>query len=92
MAREHLGQIWQKAIGCNPTVADRNELVSYRGAVLVGGIRVLYLFFWLWRSGMSPLVASVYLFALVVMTVGVIYILLVIVGFVLKPKAKTDLG
>ena len=28
----------------------------------------------------------------VVMTVGVIYILLVIVGFVLKPKAKTDLG
>ena len=70
-AREHLGQVWQKAVGWNPAVDDRNELISYRGAVLVGGVGALYLFFWLWRSGMSPLVAGVYLFALVVMTVGV---------------------
>ena len=71
MAREHLWEVWRKAIRGDDGVDDSDELLSYRAAVwgIVGGSA--FLFFWLWQSGMSPLVAAVFLFALIVMTVGV---------------------
>jgi hypothetical protein len=45
--------------------------MSYRTALMAGVVGVLFMFFWLWRSGMSPLVAAVFLLALMLMTVGV---------------------
>jgi len=71
MGREHLKQVWQKAVHRHPGVDDSNELMSYRTAIWGGGLASVYLLFWLWRSGMSPLVAGVYLSALIVMTLGV---------------------
>ena len=71
MGREHLKLVWRKAVHGDPSVDDRNELMSYRTALIAGVVGAVYLFFWLWQSGMSPAVALVFLFALMVMTVGV---------------------
>ena len=71
MAREHLVEVWRKAMHGDENVDDSNELISYRAAVFSGLIGSAFLFFWLWRSGMSPMVAAVFLFALILMTVGV---------------------
>jgi len=71
MAREHLGEVWHKAIHGDDAVDDSDELLSYRAAVWGIVLGSAFLFFWLWRSGMSPLVAAVFLFALILMTVGV---------------------
>ncbi|MDA0710500.1 MAG: hypothetical protein O3B73_09880, partial [bacterium] len=71
MGREHLKQVWQKAIHKDAAVDDSNELMSYRTALIAGLVGVFFLFIWLWRSGMSPQVAAVYLVALLAMTIGV---------------------
>ena len=71
MARGHFAQVWRKAVHGDPGVDDGDELVSYRTALLFASVGLVYLYLWLWRSGMSPPVAGVFLFALVLMTVGV---------------------
>lgn len=62
-AREHLGQVFRKAIGRAPEVDDSKELLSYKMAFwgAVGGI--LFMGLWLWRSGMSPVAVVLFLFA-----------------------------
>jgi hypothetical protein len=71
MSREHLRQVWRKALGRESQIDDGNELMGYRFAVFGGALSALFLYFWLVRSGMSFGVAAVYLFALVLMTLGV---------------------
>ncbi len=71
MAREHLQDVWRKAIIGDDALDDSNELLSYRAAVWGVVLGSAFLFFWLWHSGMSALVAGVFLFALILMTVGV---------------------
>ncbi len=71
MGREHLKQVWRKALYNDPKVDDQNELISYRTALVAGVVGAIYLFLWLCHSGMAPVVAGVFLFALLVMTVGV---------------------
>jgi len=71
MSREHLLQVWRKAVGRETRIDDSNELMGYRFAVFGGAAAALYLYFWLCHSGMSFVVAGVYLFALVLMTLGV---------------------
>jgi hypothetical protein len=71
MGREHLKQVWRKGVYNDAGIDDSNELMSYRTALIAGVVGILFMFFWLWRSGMSPLVASVFLIALLIMTIGV---------------------
>ncbi|MBT3603811.1 MAG: hypothetical protein HN521_12145 [Candidatus Latescibacteria bacterium] len=71
MGREHLKHVWRKALYDDPNIDDSNELMSYRTALLSGVVGALFMFFWLWRAGMSPLVALVFLIALLLMTIGV---------------------
>jgi hypothetical protein len=71
VSREHLRQVWRKAVKGDPGIDDSNELMGFRAAVLGGTSALLYLYFWLCQSGMSFHVAAVYLFALVLMTLGV---------------------
>ena len=71
VAREQLRRVLYKAIGRDPSLDDHNEMMGYRSAVIGGSGALLYLYVWLCRSGMSFHVAAVYLFALVLMTVGV---------------------
>ena len=62
-AREHLGNVFRKALGRAPEVDDSGELLSYRVAFLgaVGGL--IFMSIWLWRSGMSPMAVVLFLFA-----------------------------
>lgn len=71
VARSHLWDVLRKALGRAPEINDRDELLSYRAAVigLVGGI--VYALMWLCQSGMSLTVAGVFLSAMLVMYVGV---------------------
>ena len=71
MARAHLRDVWRKAMRGDDAVDDSDELLSYRAAVWGIIVGAAFLFFWLWHSGMSALVAGVFLFALILMTVGV---------------------
>ena len=56
-AREHLQAVWLKALGRAPDVDDRDEILSYRGAVIgtLGGTAVMTV--WLWIMG-TPLWVS----------------------------------
>jgi len=71
MAREHLAGVFRKAVRGDSEIDDSNEFMSYRAALTSGALGAAFMLFWLWRSGMTLDVASVYLFALVLMTVGV---------------------
>lgn len=71
VSREHLRQVWRKATKGDVEIDDSNELMGFRAAVLVTVTATLYLYLWLCRSGMAFHVAGVYLFALVLMTLGV---------------------
>lgn len=61
MARKHIKEVWNKAMGRDSTLEDADELFSYRTAVfgLVAG--VLYLSFWLNQAGMSFTVIGLFL-------------------------------
>ena len=65
-AREHLKAVWLKALGRAPLVDDRDEILSYRGAVIgvLGGIAVMTL--WLWIMG-TPLWVSLFFIVLAMM-------------------------
>jgi hypothetical protein len=58
-AREHLRAVWLKALGRAPDVDDRDEILSYRGAVIgaLGGMAVMT--GWLWIMG-TPLWVSLF--------------------------------
>ena len=71
MAREHLGRVLRKVIHDDPEIDDSEEFMSYRVALFAGGLGAVFMLFWLWRSGMTLDVAGVYLFALVIMIIGV---------------------
>ena len=71
MAREHLGRVLRKVIHDDPEIDDSEEFMSYRVSLFAGGLGTVFMLFWLWRSGMTLDVAGVYLFALVIMIIGV---------------------
>jgi hypothetical protein len=60
MAREHLKAVVLGALGRREALDDRQEMISYRGAVIGGGLAVVYILIWLWRSGMHPAVALLF--------------------------------
>lgn len=62
-AREHLGNVFRKAVGRAPDVDDSQELLSYRTAVWGTLAGALFLGVWMMRSGMSLSMVVLYLFA-----------------------------
>jgi hypothetical protein len=70
MAREHLGQVFRKALWMKSDLSDDDEIMSYRAAVLglFGGIVVMVLWFWylgtpLWAGIVFVTLALVIYFA-----------------------------
>jgi hypothetical protein len=61
MARRHLMDVWSKAVRNDPSVDDRDELLSYRTALfgLLGSL--LFCFGWLSMAGMDTWVIAFYL-------------------------------
>ena len=71
MAHAHLGDVFRKALGRAPEVDDRGELLSYRASVVGLVLGMIYVVVFLLASGMSPLVVTVFLFAVFVLYLGV---------------------
>jgi len=71
VARHHLREVFRKAFRGDPAVDDSRELLSYRTAVWTLIISVTYIALWMWRSGMRPLVVGMFLFAALILYLGV---------------------
>jgi hypothetical protein len=71
VARSHLAEVFGKAFGRAPEVDDSRELLSYRVAVWTLILSVAYIAFWMLKSGMSALVVVMFLFAALILFLGV---------------------
>lgn len=71
MARDHLSDVLRKAIRGDRSIDDSNELLSYRAAVVAGAVGLVYMVVFLMKTGMSPTVVVVFLFAVFVIYLGV---------------------
>ncbi|OGG45424.1 MAG: hypothetical protein A3F84_06350 [Candidatus Handelsmanbacteria bacterium RIFCSPLOWO2_12_FULL_64_10] len=70
MARRQIGAVCRKALRGDPEVDDSDELLSYRTAFWGCVLSAVYIFVWMCRAGMSPLVASVYFFFSFILYLG----------------------
>jgi len=71
VARRQIADVVRKALGRAPDVDDSDEILSYRIACFGFVIGIAVLIGWLVKSGMSPLVAFVFLGVMLIMYVGV---------------------
>ncbi|MDP6040877.1 MAG: hypothetical protein QGG64_20170, partial [Candidatus Latescibacteria bacterium] len=70
IARDHLRDVWRKAVMNAPDVDDSDELLSYRTCVMGIGVGGIFLFLWLMHMGMGPGTAVMYLFASLILYLG----------------------
>jgi len=71
VARAHLARVFRCAVWKAAPDAAQGEMLSYRQAVWVLVLGLVFLFAWLCRAGMSPLLAAVYLVVLLIAYLGV---------------------
>ena len=69
-ARSHLKDVLHKAWNSDAPVDDSREIMSYRTAVLcfLGGATVVFV--WLWLSGFPAWAAPIFIFAILVIMIG----------------------
>jgi hypothetical protein len=69
-ARSHLKEVLRKAWNKDAPVDDSREIMSYRAAVLcfLGG--AAFVFVWLWQSGFPAWIAPIFIFATLVIMIG----------------------
>ena len=70
VARGHLSGVLRKAFRGDPQVDDSREMMSYRTAVLGGIVGMLFMLLWLRASGMTAVEAALFLFASLVVYIG----------------------
>jgi len=70
MARRHLAAVMRTVFCASGEVDDAEEMMSYRAAVLGGLIASLYVVGWLWKSGMGPGLALLFLAGTLVAYIG----------------------
>ncbi len=73
-ARGHLREVFRKAFGRGPEVdqiADKDEILSYRAAVLLLLGSLTFVGVWLWQSGLPAWITPIYLFFAFVLFIGI---------------------
>jgi len=70
MARSHLKDVVRKAFKGDPSIDDSGESLSYRAAVVGGGLGVVFLIGWMMVIGLSLWVAAVVFLLVFVVYVG----------------------
>ena len=70
VARKHLSGVFRKAFRGDPQVDDSGEMISYRVAVWGGLAGTLFMLLWLRASGMTALEAGLFVFASLVIYIG----------------------
>ncbi|HIG45634.1 MAG TPA: hypothetical protein EYQ20_04135 [candidate division Zixibacteria bacterium] len=71
MARRHLRLVVRKAFGRAPEVDDRDELLSYRTALIGFVVGIVYIICWLTRAGMGLWVAVLLMACVLLLYLGV---------------------
>jgi len=71
VARKQLADVFRKATRSAPDVDDSDELLCYRTAFWGLVIGIAFLMGWLVKSGMSCLVAAIFLVGMMIMYIGV---------------------
>lgn len=71
IARQHLTRIWHHVFTRKQTIDDSQEMVSYRTAVWVLIISVIYALFWLMQIGFDLTAALMFLFAMSIIYLGI---------------------
>ena len=71
MGRHHLRAVARKAIKGDAAVDDRGEMLSYRLAFFALCASLLYILLWLWRSGLAPHLALLYMAGVLVIYLGI---------------------
>ncbi len=74
-ARGHLRGVFRKAFGSAPEVDDRDEMLSYRTAVLGLIVCIAFICWWLWMTGISWWVVPVFVVLMLATFLGVTRIL-----------------
>ena len=69
-ARAHIGEVWHQALGRSAAVDDSSEIMSYRSAVIGCGAGAGSMVVWLWLSGIPAWIAPLFVFAGLVLFVG----------------------
>ena len=70
LARAHIREILGKVLRGGDSPDDANECLSYRFAVIGGGLGILFLLGWLWMIGLSPWLAVILLILVLAVYVG----------------------
>ena len=70
MGRRHLAAVVRTALRWGEGLDDSSEMMSYRAAVVGGVAAVVYILGWLWRSGMDPVIALLFLAGAVIVYLG----------------------
>jgi len=70
-ARQHLKDVWCKALNNDSAIDDSEEILSYRACVLGLIISVVFISIWLWLAGMSWWILPIYLSAMYLLFIAV---------------------
>lgn len=71
MARDHLAAVWRHAVHRTGELDDRQEMLSYRAALVGTAIGLAWVLGWLWASGMEPGVAVLFTGAALIIYLGI---------------------
>ena len=71
VARRHLRDVFRKAFDKNYPIDDREEILSYRAAVLILGAGLIYVLFWLMCIGMDATTALIFMSGVAIIYIGI---------------------
>ena len=71
VARRHLRDVVLKALDKNHPVDDREEILSYRSAVLILSCSLIYVLFWLLQIGMDLTTTLIFMSGVAVIYIGI---------------------
>ena len=70
VGRHHLAEVWRQALSKKTSVDDADEIMSYRSALLGLLIGTAGMTIWLWQSGIPAWIAPLFVFAALVIFIG----------------------
>ena len=70
VGRGHLKAVWRKAVRGDDGVVDGDEIMSYRSALLGLATGLATMWIWLWKTGIPAWIAPVFIFAALVIFIG----------------------
>jgi hypothetical protein len=70
-ARTHVMQVLRQALGRGPKLDDSDEILSYRGAVIVLAACVIFMGLWMWLTGLPAWIVPPFLFLAFLLFLGI---------------------